>query len=119
MKFPELPFSRLLPLRLPALTPFLGAGVYTGLRCVGGAWFRVAVPVGNRVEVTISFVNSQGDLDLYLYSPTGVEIHRSTTTSDSERVVSGSTGGVHSVNVRGYNGAQNTFSMKIDIRSVG
>ena len=83
-------------------------GTTSGLRICGGDedWFAIS---GART-VTITFTSSAGDLDMAAYDASGTQLSISQGTSDSEQlsVPAGST-----VRVYGYNGATNTYALRI------
>ncbi len=65
-------------------------------------YFKTYANANNEISVKIDFKNSNGDLDLELYSPSGMLLQRSnSTSSDSEKITfnSGSTPGYYYVKV--------------------
>ncbi len=54
-------------------------------------WFALDLLQGDQVTVEIFFTNSDGDIDMYMYDPTGGTVDSSTTTGNTE-VVTFSTG---------------------------
>jgi hypothetical protein len=83
-------------------------GTTSGLRICGGDedWFAIS---GART-VTITFTSSAGDLDMAAYDAGGTQLSISQGTSDSEQL-SVPAGSV--VRVYGYNGATNTYALRI------
>ncbi len=83
----------------------------------GVDWYRftTAATGTSSNSVSISFLNSQGNLQLALYSATGALITASTGTGNSESVsLSGLAAGTYYVDVYGYGGAQNpNYSLTI------
>jgi hypothetical protein len=115
MKVSQVWYTRTLQSRYLALiAPLLGAGWYPGFRCGGDSWFRISVPAESHLEVNIWFAHALGDLDLFLYLPTGGLISKSDTMGNHEIVISPRAAGTYSLNVHGYNGAQNIYSMKVE-----
>jgi hypothetical protein len=83
----------------------------------GVDWYRftTAATGTSSNSISISFLNSQGNLQLALYSATGAFITASTGTGNSESIsLSGLTAGTYYVDVYGYGGAQNpNYSLTI------
>ncbi len=76
----------------------------------GVDWYRFTTTANGTSSnsVSISFLNSQGNLQLALYSATGALISASTGTGNSESVsLSGLAAGTYFVDVYGNGGAQN------------
>ncbi len=72
---------------LVSQAPLLDIGGYN-LVCNGSDvdYFNITVINGNLIDIGITFSNSNGDLDLYLYNSTGYLVDSSTSTSNSENV---------------------------------
>src|SRR5262249_41664500 len=74
------------------------------------AWYRFTLPAkgGPNDFVSISFQNSQGDLDLELYGVAGQRLKGSSTTLDGESIsLNGLAAGTYYIRVYGKNGATN------------
>jgi hypothetical protein len=84
----------------------------SGLKMADAAdWFSFTTTAAGTSsnQVSISFVHSQGDLDLRLYNSSGTQIGQSEGTSNQEVVsLNGLAAGTYFVQVFGYNGAQNS-----------
>src|SRR5204863_7884010 len=80
-------------------------------------WYRFTTTSTGDVNsaVSISFLNSQGNLNLELVSSTGTVLGQSTTTNNSERVtLSGRAAGTYYVHVFGAAGATNpSYSLTV------
>ena len=93
----------------------LGQGSSSNLQICGGLsdWF-VLEGDGTPWMVTITFNNGDGDLDLKLYNDDLAEISSSAGIENSESVRLPAEAGTYYVEVMGYSGAENTYSIKID-----
>ena len=93
----------------------MGPGGVSGLQICGGLsdWFLLEGD-GTPWLVTISFENDDGDLDMKLYSENLSEIASSASVDDSESVRLPAEEGTWFVEVLGYGGAENSYSIKID-----
>ena len=73
-----------------ALTPApITAGSYPDLTVCdvdNSDWYSLEVLAGDLITAALTFSNAEGDVDLYLYDPAGVEVTRSWTTDDNEYV---------------------------------
>ncbi len=100
-------------------------GVQTGLViCPSDEdWFDVYLDAGQGLSVTISFDNSQGDLDMELYSLDDLQnpVAVSAGISDSETVVvpSVAESSFFLVRVYGYGSASNQYNLSVDIVDQG
>jgi hypothetical protein len=75
-------------------------------------FFRVTVPSGETVEVQVSFVHTDGDIDLEILDNNGSSIASSTTVGDVESATL--TGpGTFVVHVYGYAGAQASYTLSL------
>ncbi len=75
-------------------------------------WFAVDVQSGCSITVTTTFVNDDGDLDIALYGPDGVEVASSAGVADDETVTwDAVTTGKYAVEVMPYGDAQNAFTL--------
>lgn len=81
----------------------------------GNDWYQFTLPTAGASDasVSISFLHSQGDLDLELYNAAGTRIGNSDSATNSEFIsLSGLAAGTYTVRVLGYNGANNpNYSM--------
>ena len=93
-------------------------GSHTDLQVCSGSedWYRVDLAAGTQVAVDIRFSHAQGDLDLEVQRADGHKLGSSAGSSDEESVqVAVPEGGLF-VRVYGYQGAANTYSLKIEQR---
>ncbi len=93
----------------------VGAGSANDLQVCGGLsdWFVIEGD-GTPWMVTITFDNAAGDLDLKLYDSNVAEIASSASVDNAESVRLPAEAGTYYVEVQGYNGAENSYSIKID-----
>lgn len=103
---------------IAAATTYTSA-ITDGRICPGDDdYFRVSVPNGNRVTVTLDgFRHADGDLDLELRGATGTILASSASVRDVETVSYCNAGGSGSLYARvyGYGGAQNSYSLRADV----
>jgi hypothetical protein len=85
------------------------------LTVVDDDWFRIEADSAATIEVTITFVNDDGDLDLELYDENGTKLAESATAADSETARSYSLTGKFLIRVFGYNGQANTCHMTVNV----
>lgn len=92
-------------------------------------FYKFTVPAATvSLTAKIEFLNTGGDLDLYLYDSTGVELSRSVGNRDNEQIVCpGSTPacalgmtppipeGDYILEVRSLSGVQNTYSIDVAV----
>jgi len=64
----------------------LQEGTYLDLVCIDKDYFKVYLDYGESINITILFIDSYGDLDLYLYNPYNDLINSSFSFADSENV---------------------------------
>lgn len=97
-----------------SVAKLLTNGTYS-LICNDDDWYYVYGGVGQTITVTITFDNSQSDLDLYICDGTGNIIASSVSTSlnieTASIIVSGA--GYFYINVNSYSGVHNTYSMNV------
>jgi hypothetical protein len=96
----------------------ISPGTYNDLQCLDDDWYRLWLSPGDSIlDVSIQFTNALGDLDLYVYDPTGAIVGYSTTTSDNKAVhLSGITmSGRYLIQVTGYGGATNSYDLQISV----
>ena len=82
-------------------------------------WYGISVSAGERVRVSLSFINRDGDLDLELYDSLGADYYlaaQSNSTADEEKVIYGpvSRSGILLARVMGYRGASNSYRITLD-----
>ena len=86
-----------------------------------GDWYKFTTTAPTTVndKVTMSFVNSRGDLDLALYNAAGTRLRISNSVSNSETVsLSGLAAGTYFIRAYGYQGAQNpAYSLTVSVTS--
>lgn len=93
----------------------INPGNYFGLLCADDDWYNISVAAGATITVDTYFTHSLGDLDLQLYSPTGL-VNSSTSTSNHERVsYTAQVPGNHSIRVYRYNCLFNNYNMTISV----
>ncbi len=102
--------------------PNLPAGTYPNLYvCPNNQdWFRISLPAYTVVDVSITFDNSQGDLDLYLMDKSGQRaLTQSTSTNaDVEHLTYTTTTSTTAyILVLGYNGASNAYTLTYTTRA--
>ncbi|MBX3268859.1 MAG: hypothetical protein KF729_01275 [Sandaracinaceae bacterium] len=94
------------------------APITDGRICPGNEdFFRVDVPSGNEVSVSLEFMHAMGDLDLELRGADGTILGTSAGVRDVERVTHCNAGAATSVNARvfGFGGAQNGYVLRADV----
>jgi len=76
--------------------------------------FEISLDRGDKIDAQISFVNSDGNLDVYLYDFLGRELATSETNLDEEEVNHvASIAGNYYVLVKGRDFDQNTYTISI------
>jgi hypothetical protein len=85
---------------------------FDGTLCPGDEDFvSFTAASGTRIDVTLIFDDTAGDLDLALFGPTGTVVASSQSTSDNEEIsFTASAGGKYAVRVRGFGSATNTYA---------
>ncbi|MDF1563197.1 MAG: PPC domain-containing protein [Deltaproteobacteria bacterium] len=93
----------------------VSSGTFGDLQICGGTsdWFVVSTT--GTVTASIAFTHAQGDLDLKLYDANGSSLDSSTSTGNSETVSGSDASGKVYVEVFGYNGAENGYSLTISL----
>ena len=63
-------------------------GVYPGLQACDGDddWYSVTLAIGDEIDAEVLFGHAEGDIDLYLYDPSGTMVDFSNSSSDDEAV---------------------------------
>jgi len=94
----------------------LGTGSHSGLMVCSGDddYYRIDVPSGGQLDVTITFDHDEGDLDLALFRD-GDSVDSSASVSDSEQV-SASGAGSYVVHVYGYQGAEASYALTATVQ---
>ena len=111
-KLPHLPV--LMVTKLVAMT--IVPGQYPGLTCRGSRLFKVTMPINTVLTARIDFKNSAGDLDLHVFDDHGQQLASSTGTGDTELVrFSSGPADTRFLEVAGYNGAENTFTLTLSV----
>jgi hypothetical protein len=84
--------------------------------------FRIPLTMGQRVTVRATFTHAHGDLDVYLFAPQATDLGHSTPLAsshgarDHERFTyTARASGNHWLLVTGDNGAENTYSLAVEI----
>jgi len=84
------------------------------MSCNDYDWFEISLDRGDKIDAQISFVNSDGNLDVYLYDFLGRELATSETNLDEEEVNHvASIAGNYYVLVKGRDFDQNTYTISI------
>lgn len=81
-------------------------------------WFAVPANGGDDVYVQVNFAHADGDLDVDLVDANGVRLGTGHSTTDNEQIsitVPGTGLQPVYVQVRGYNGATNDYTLTVDI----
>jgi len=96
----------------------VAAGSYADLQVCSGSedWYRVDLAEGAQAQVSIRFVNADGDLDLEAHRADGTKLAASTSTADEEAVTETVPAGGLFIRVYGYSGAANSYSLKVEQR---
>ena len=111
----------------PQQATLIDPGDYPGLVCNDADWYRVSIPAAGgmhaaNLRASISFVHSQGDLDMVLYDAqvpvTSYNyLDTSTLTADEEVVSASVPPGDYLVKVYGYQGTTNSnYTLTVTIR---
>jgi hypothetical protein len=83
-------------------------------------WYKINVDGGSTIQVDITFVHANGDLDLKLLDASGNVLGQGTSTNDNESATATvNTTGTYYIHVYGYGGAENTYSMDVEFDSSG
>jgi hypothetical protein len=92
-----------------AMTP----GTYSNLQSLDDDWYKVNIPAGQDLIVTINFDSANGNLDLYLYDPDGNYLDSDYGLKDSKTVSAGNlAAGWYYIYVPSWDEA-NSYSMEI------
>jgi len=98
-------------------------GTYPNLQVCSGDndFFSVDLKAGDTLTVTISFSHPQGDLDMVLFdTDCSTELSRSNSTTDNEEVTgTAAADGTYFVLIYGYEGAENSYDMVVEVPSAG
>jgi len=97
-------------------------GTYRNLQICSGDedWFAIDLKAGDAMTVTILFSHAQGDLDMRLYD-TDCSTQRAyggSTTSNEEMSYTATADGTYSINIYGFQGAENSYDMVVEAPSV-
>lgn len=100
---------------LASATPLLDGDSVRGIQCAGDPdYFAIEARAGCTVEATLRFRHADGDLDLTLLDPQGVEVLAGRSASDDEHFQSEPlAAGIHYLRV---DGAENTYLLRVDRR---
>jgi hypothetical protein len=97
-----------------ATAELVGAGSYPGRFCGAQDWYKVHLAAGDTITFTISFIDANGDLDLYLYDAQGNPLDSSATVNDYETItLTAPQDGFYFFQVVGYRGAKNRYDVTI------
>jgi hypothetical protein len=90
-------------------------GTYPGLVCNDDDWYKVSVGAGYGIYANITFINSDGNLDLFLYATDGTTLLDSSQTSANVESVSAvaSASGDYFIAIKGRNGDTNVYDMEV------
>ena len=84
------------------------------MSCNDYDWFEISLDRGDKIDALISFVNSNGNLDLYLYDFLGRELANSESNLNGEQVNHvASLAGNYYILVKGRDFDQNTYTISI------
>jgi hypothetical protein len=76
-------------------------------------FFRFTVAATRTVSISTQFTDANGDLDIRLRDGTGTQVTTSTGTSDEELIVRSLAAGSYTVEVFGFSGAINTYTIAV------
>ncbi len=103
-----------------AATPF--GGTINGLQICDSDedYFRFYAEAGNNIQVDIDFIHADGDLSLYLYSPSQSLLDSSTTSTDGETVIASgvSSTGYYFARVTAVGSDENTYDMTTTVAGI-
>lgn len=80
-------------------------------------YFSLKVASGAKVDVSIKFKHSKGDLDLYTVSSSGSVLTKVESSTDNETFSVKSNGSTIYFVVFGYKAAENTYDLKVSVSS--
>jgi len=88
-----------------------------GQICAGDVdFFKIALNVGDALTASLAFTHADGDIDLYLYGPTGNLIDWSVSTTNSESIAYTATAaGTYAVRVFGVGQAENAYTLTLAV----
>ncbi len=87
-----------------------------GAICAGDDdWFAFDVPEACTVDVRVTFTHADGDLDMVLTDAVGAEQGSSDSEDDDERITERLPAGRYAVRVYGFEGAENTYGLQVDL----
>jgi len=96
----------------------IGAGEQPGMTLCTGEydWYRLQVPPGTFLSVTLDHKAQNGDLDLYLVGADADAILAAAETSSDDEVVTAnvSDGGIRYLVVAGYAGSSNSYNLVVE-----
>ena len=73
---------------------------------------------GDAYWLNLTFIDSGGDLELFLYDNSGTELDSSETSTSNEQISwSATTNGTYHIRVDGYNGNTNTYRLEVATNS--
>lgn len=78
-------------------------------------YYKIKVPSGSKVKVSIAFSHSVGDLDMKVLSSTGATLGKSASTGNSETVEVASASGAIYFQVYGYKGAKADYTLSFSV----
>ncbi|MEW5853491.1 MAG: PPC domain-containing protein [Myxococcota bacterium] len=101
-----------------------GDSVYSRAVCAEDSdWYRVSLSTGDKLVVDLRYTYSSGhDLDLKVYKPSDPDsaVGFGVSSDDDEHVEYTATeAGYHRIQVYGFNGGTNTYSMTVDVVAGG
>ncbi len=101
-----------------ASASYVGEGVQQGLTLCTGEfdWFKLQVPAGSFLSVTLDHLAQNGDLDLYLVDGDADTILAAAETASDDEVVTANVpaGGVRYLVVAGYAGSSNSYNLDVE-----
>lgn len=99
----------------PTKAAAITSGTFSSLYLQDDDWYKISLSSGDDITVSISFTDSNGDVDMALYDPNLTFLVSSTGVTDSEVVTATdvSISGYYYIKVYGYYCDTNTYSMTI------
>jgi hypothetical protein len=95
--------------------PLPPSGQLSAIACANDSdWFQIPVSGGSDISVTAAFQHRVGDVDIALYSPAGVVLSSSISSTDNESInYSADATGTYALRVYGYAGASNVYDLTV------
>ena len=101
------------PNDLPMDAAVLVAGAHAAV-CEGEDWYSVNLARGGRLELTLEFVHAEGDIDVSLFGPGGVEVAQSNGTESRETITHvAEAAGTYVLRVHTSSSTPNAYRMRL------